>query len=415
MSTMKCLQRIAVFFLCLLLPAVPVAANEIPVWITDIESGETAETLVWEDTSVWESGETAAESALDIGGKGALLMEMSTGQVLYEKNAHEPLPIASVTKIMTLLLIMEAIDNGTLTYTDTLTCSEIAAGMGGSQIWLEPGETMSVEDLLKAVTVVSANDACAMFAEHISGSIEGFVAAMNERAATLGMENTKFLDCSGLNDEAYSCAYDVAVMSRELMKHTDIIKYTTIWMDTLRGGTSQLVNTNKLVRHYSGATGLKTGTTAAAGHNLSATATRDGVSLVAVILGCDTTKERFGGARKLLDYGFANYTTYTPTVDSAELTEISVTHGTANTVTPTAPKISPIVMKRGEESKIECRVELVPSIEAPVEKGQKLGTVYILKEGEMLATYPLKAKEAVKKLSFGVAFKRLFLLLATNV
>lgn len=410
---MKWLKRALAFALCLLLVLPVTAEEEVPVWITDVESGETADELLWEDSVPWQAADAPVteSAALEIGGKSALLMEMDTGTVLYEKDPEAPLPIASVTKIMTLLLIMEAIDSGTLQYGDVLTCSETAAGMGGSQIWLEPGETMTVDDLLKAVTVVSANDACAMFAEHISGSIEGFVARMNQRAAELGMKNTKFLDCSGLNDEAYSCAYDVAVMSRELMQHEKIIDYTTIWMDTLRDGTSQLVNTNKLIRHYSGATGLKTGTTSTAGHNLAATATRDGLSLVAVILGCETTNERFGGARKLLDYGFANYTTYRPAVEPEQLTEVPVSHGLQESTSPAVPELLPILLKRGEESDVVCTVRLEESVEAPVKKGQTIGEVQVVKKGEVIAAYPLCAATAVERMTFFAAFGRLFSLL----
>ena len=252
-------------------------AEEAPAVIVDIEGGETAEALMAEDADeVWEPVGTvpADTAALDVGGKSAVLMEQSSGDILFEKNPHEKMPIASVTKVMTLLLVMEALDEGLITLDEPVTCSPTAASMGGSQIWLEVGEVMTVDELVKAAAVVSANDACAALAEHLSGSIEEFVARMNQRAAELGMNDTLFLDCSGLNDEAYSCAYDVAVMSRELMKHPKITDYTTIWMDSLRGGTSQLVNTNKLVRHYAGATGLKTGTTSKAGHNLSATAER---------------------------------------------------------------------------------------------------------------------------------------------
>ncbi|MBO5929387.1 MAG: D-alanyl-D-alanine carboxypeptidase, partial [Clostridia bacterium] len=262
--------------------------------------------MAWNSIPAEESVQTATGTALTVGGKSAILIDFTSGKVLFQKNEHEKLPIASVTKIMTLLLVMEALDNGMISLTDSVTCSAEAASMGGSQIWLEPGEVMSVHDLVKAAAVVSANDACAALAEHVAGSVEEFVARMNTRAAELGMNDTHFLDCSGLNDEAYSCAYDVAVMSRELMKHPTIKQYTTIWMDTLRDGQSQLVNTNKLVRFYEGITGLKTGTTATAGHNLAATAERNGLALGAVMLGCTTTAERFGGARTLLDYGFAN-------------------------------------------------------------------------------------------------------------
>lgn len=373
------------------------------------ESGETVEALTaWTGGLMGEeSVPTAVEKALEIGGKSAILMELSSGTVLFEKNTHEKLPIASVTKVMTLLLVMEALDDGLIALEDAVTCSPEAASMGGSQIWLEPGEVMSVHDLLKAAAVVSANDACAALAEHVAGSIEEFVQRMNTRAAELGMNDTHFLDCSGLNDEAYSCAYDVALMSRELMKHPLIKQYTTIWMDTLRGGESQLVNTNKLVRFYPGATGLKTGTTSTAGHNLSATAERNGLSLGAVILGCSTTDERFGGARKMLDYGFANYSVYTPQVDPLTLTPIPVLHGLEEFVEVEAGSLGTLLVKKGEEKQIECEVELAKDVEAPVAVGQILGTVRLTKNGEVLATYPIRAKTEVKRMRFGDAYKRL--------
>lgn len=379
--------------------------------ITDTESGESAEQLLKEDEAVWTPAEGSVPTdatALDVAGKSAVLLEQSSGQVLFEKNAKEHLPIASVTKVMTLLLVMEAIDEGLVDYGDQLTCSAYAASMGGSQIWLEEGEIMTVHELLKAATVVSANDACAMLAEHVSGSVEGFVQRMNERAAELGMNDTKFLDCSGLNDEAYSCAYDVALMSRELMKHPKITEYTTIWMDSLRDGKSELVNTNKLIRHYSGATGLKTGTTSTAGHCLSATATRDGMGLVAVILGCETTADRFGGARKMLDFGFANYSIYTPAIDPAALTPVPVLHGLETAVTPVADQPQPLLMRKGQESKITCETTLASDVEAPVEEGQVIGEIVLKLEGETLATYAIRAQKAVDRLTFGAAFGRLF-------
>ena len=348
---MKRLKKGLACLLCLalLLPnALWAAAEEPPLLIAEEGSGESAEELIQESADdVWLPVDTVPTeaAALEVGGKSAILMDQTSGTVLFEKNAHEMLAIASVTKVMTLLLVMEALDQGRITLEDPVTCSDVAASMGGSQIWLEPGEIMTVHELLKAAAVVSSNDACAALAEHISGSIEGFVAEMNTRAAELGMNDTLFLDCSGLSDDAYSSAYDVALMSRELMKHEKITEYTTIWMDTLRDGKSQLVNTNKLVRHYTGATGLKTGTTSKAGHCLSATAQRDGLGLIAVILGCETTDERFGGARKMLDYGFANYTIYTPEIDTTALTPVPVLRGLAETVTPTVELPSAFLIK----------------------------------------------------------------------
>lgn len=386
-------------------------AEEAPAVIVDTESGETAEQLMAEDAGeVWEPLDVPTEAEpvnLEVGGKSAVLMELSTGRILFEKNPHEKMAIASVTKIMTLLLVMEALDQELITLEDQVSCSATAASMGGSQIWLEPGEVMTVHELIKAAAVVSANDACAALAEHIAGSIEEFVARMNQRAAELGMADTLFLDCSGLSDDAYSSAYDVALMSRELMKHKKIVEYTTIWMDSLRGGASQLVNTNKLVRHYSGATGLKTGTTSKAGHCLSATAERGGLGLAAVILGCETTDERFGGARKMLDYGFANYSIYTPEVDTSQLTPVPVIHGVAEQAEPVADEPQPVLLKKGQEKQVACSVQMAEDLEAPVLKGQVIGRIVVTLGEEQLAEYPIRAAEEVKRLGFGGAFKQL--------
>ena len=381
--------------------------------ITDIESGESEEELLSLKapevlSDLWAEDVVADGNALQIGGKSAVLMDQASGTVLYEKNAHEKLPIASVTKVMTLLLVMEAIEDEFITYEDLVTCSSVAASMGGSQIWLEPGEVMSVHDLIKAAAVVSANDACAALAEHVAGSIEGFVERMNIRAAELGMNDTHFLDCSGLNDEAYSCAHDVALMSRELMKHPAVKQYTTIWMDTLRDGKSQLVNTNKLIRFYDGATGLKTGTTSTAGHNLAATAERNGLGLVAVILGCDTTDERFGGARKLLDHGFANYTVYTPSLDDTTLSPIAVLRGVEERADILPDQMTPILVKKGAEKQITRTVRIAEDVEAPVEKGQVVGEVTFTLNGEELARYPVRVCKEIVRLNFGIAFTRLW-------
>lgn len=362
-----------------------------------------------EDDKKWAPTAAAvSEAALSVGGKSAVLMEQETGTVLFEKNSHEKLAIASVTKIMTLLLVAEAIDGGIIKLDETVTASATAASMGGSQIWLEQGEQMTVDELLKAATIVSANDACAALAEHLCGSIDSFVARMNERAAQLGMKDTKFLDCSGLSDDAYSSAHDVALMARELMRHTLIQKYTTVWMDTLRDGKSQLVNTNKLVRHYTGTTGLKTGTTQKAGHCLCATATRNGISFVAVILGCATTDERFGGARAMLDYGFAHYALYTPVPDAAQLHPVAVRHGTAATVTVKADAAQPLLLAKGQERQVVPSVELSEELEAPVEAGQVIGTWRLSLDNKVVAEIPLRAEQSVGKMGLFCAFGRLF-------
>ena len=392
--------------------AIPALAEQTPTVIIDTDSGETAEQLMNDaDVPAWASEDEAVPvegEAIDLPGtKSAVLMEMNNGSVLFEMNSHEKVPIASVTKVMTLLLIMEAIDDGTISYQDMVTCSAFAASMGGSQIWLEEGETMSVDDMLKAICVVSANDCCAAMAEYLSGSMESFVARMNQRAAELGMNDTHFVDCSGLSDDGYSSAHDVALMSRELMKHDGIVKYTTIWMDTLRNGASQLVNTNKLVRFYKGVTGLKTGTTSTAGHNLSATAERDGLKLVAVVLGCETTDQRFGGARKLLDYGFANYSVYTPQIDPEQLVPVKVLSGTEPSVRVVADTPESLLVKKGQEKNVTSTVEMSEDLEAPVYTGQVVGRIVLTLDGQEVASYSIRAECDVPKMSTGKAFVRL--------
>ena len=374
----------------------------------DEESGENLSALLAEDDAAWPTVAVPdTSSGLVINAKGAVLMEQVSGQMLYEKGAKVHLPIASVTKVMTLLLVMEALEDGRIKWADPVTCSAKAASMGGSQIWLEQGEVMTVEELVKAAAVVSANDACAALAEHIHGTIEAFVAAMNARAKQLGMNDTNFVDCSGLDDSGYSCAYDVAVMSRELMKHTDIQRYTTIWMDSLRGGKSQLVNTNKLVRHYKGATGLKTGTTQAAGHCLSATATRNGTSFVAVVLGCATTADRFDGARAMLDYGFSNYVSYTPSAELMRLAPIPVLGGQADTVEIAVDMPQSLLLKKGMESTVTSSAELAVDLEAPVHAGQVVGTWRLKSGDETLCEYAVRATADVLAKTFRYAYSLL--------
>ena len=399
----------AVAAMALLLCQIPVyAAGERVLY--DEESGESLEALLAETEEAWPTvaGVDGSNAGLRVAGKGAVLMDQGSGQVLYEQDAYAQVPIASVTKVMTLLLVMEALDDGRLTMEETVTCSPRAASMGGSQIWLEPGEIMRVEELLKAAAVVSANDACAALAEHISGSVEAFVEQMNYRAAELGMENTRFVDCSGLDDTGYSCAYDVAVMSRQLMMYPDIQQFTTIWMDSLREGKSQLVNTNKLVRHYPGATGLKTGTTQAAGHCLAATAKRGDTAFVAVVLGCDTTGERFDGARRMLDYAFANYIAYAPPVEELELPAVPVRRGCEEQVAVAVETPASLLLKKGTEATVDSQVELAADLEAPVEAGQILGTWRLMAGEELLGEYPLRAANGVARMNFATAYRRLF-------
>lgn len=348
-------------------------------------------------------------SSLSVNAKSAVLMDLMSGAVLFEQNSHESLPIASVTKVMTLLLVMEAIDDGRLSYEETVTASARAASMGGSQIWLEENEQMTVEELLKAAVIVSANDACTALAEHLCGTLEAFVAAMNERAEQLGAVDTQFVDCSGLDDTGVSSAHDIALMSRELMtKHPDIKRYTTVWMDSLRGGQSELVNTNRLVRFYNGATGLKTGTTAAAGCCLSATAERDGLGLVSVVLGAPSSNDRFNGARNLLDYGFASYALYAPPAESLVCEPIKVLHGTQSAVEVMPPAVSGVSVPKTMLAQIKVRLEPAADLEAPVEAGQAVGDVVVYTDDRELARYPLTAAYEVPRLTFARALYRFF-------
>ncbi len=408
---MKIIYKTTLALLLSLVMTVTAVAETKPAWLMETEAGEDAESLITAaDAEKWKQTAAIPEdvSGLAVGGKGSILVEMNTGTVLFAQNADAPLPIASVTKIMTMLLIMEAVDDGRLALTDTVTCSETAASYGGSQIWLEPGETMTVDDLMKAIAVVSANDACAAMAEHLDGSVEMFVERMNTRAKELGMEHTEFHDCCGLDDTALSTARDVSTMARELMKHETITKYTTIWMDTLRGGESSLVNTNKLVRFYEGATGLKTGTTATAGHCLAGTAERNGLRLCAVILGCASTDERFSGVRAMLDYGFARYALYTPSVEEAKLTPIPVRHGTEPTVSPARPILPPVLCKKGEEKEITCEMTLKSEVQAPVSEDEILGRVTVKNKDKTLQVIEIKATAPVAKMTLSTALCRLW-------
>jgi D-alanyl-D-alanine carboxypeptidase (penicillin-binding protein 5/6) len=335
-------------------------------------------------------------------------MDVATGEILYENNSHERLAPASVTKVMGLLLTMEAIDAGQLTLDTMLSASEYACSMGGSQIWLEPGEQMSVHDLLKAAVIGSANDATVMLGEAIAGSGEGFVAMMNERAEQLGLADTNFINATGLDaDGHYTSAHDVAVMSRELIKHELIKDYSTVWMDTLRNGESELVNTNKLVRFYEGCTGLKTGTTSKAGACLSATARRNGMELVAVVMGSPTSNDRFNGARKLLDYGFANWTTVRVAASPDTLVPIKIKGGVEGSVQPVSEGEKAFLLPKGKQKKIELVTELSETLKAPVEQGQQIGVCRVMADGEELGTIKILASRSVPALTFKEAFKKL--------
>ena len=352
----------------------------------------------------------AAAAEQEIPGKSALLMDIATGKVLFEKNAHEALAPASVTKVMTMLLIMEAIDSGSLGWDDTVTASEAAAAKGGSQIYLKVGETMTVADMVKSIAVSSANDCACAMAEHIAGSEAAFVEKMNQRARELGMADTHFVNCTGLDDSEeaknhLTCAYDIALMSRELLKyHPDILKYTTIWMDTVRNGQFGLSNTNKLIRFYPGATGLKTGFTSGAGYCLSASAERDGLGLIAVVMGCETSAQRFTACKQLLDQGFAAYALVTPEIPDAQ---VRIRLGTQPAVRAVPAEDTQLLLDKTQKSLVETQAALELEVEAPVSKGQRLGTLTVTAGGQTLAQIPLVAEEAVPRLTFGQIFLKL--------
>lgn len=347
---------------------------------------------------------TVKAQELTVEAPSAVLMEAATGTVLFEKEAHKKLAPASVTKVMTLLLVMEALESGRISWNDTVVASEAAAAKGGSQVYLEPGEQMSMDDMLKSVVVSSANDCAVALAEHIAGSEQAFVAMMNSRARELGMEDTNFVNCTGLDDEPdasqhLTSAYDIALMSRELLKHEDIRKYTTIWMDTIRGGEFGLSNTNKLVRFYEGTTGLKTGYTSSAGHCLSASAMRDGVEYIAVVLNCSSSGSRFQSAKELLGYGFANYTLASPD-PGTQIPSVPVILGKQDMITPVVSDDAPVLLEKSLRSTLKTTVEVQPEVKAPVEPGQRLGTVQLTAEGKTIAEIPLVAPQGVERKSW---------------
>ena len=341
---------------------------------------------------------------LDVPVKSAVLMDVATGTVLYEKNAHEALAPASVTKVMTMLLIMEAIDSGTLGYGDIVTTSEAAAKKGGSQVYLKVGEQMSVEEMLKSIAVSSANDCACAMAEHLSGSEEAFVERMNQKAKELSMEDTHFVNCTGLDDSPEAknhktSAYDVALMSRELLgKHPDIRKFTTIWMDTIRNGAFGLSNTNKLIRFYPGATGLKTGFTSGAGYCLSASAERENMELIAVTMGAESSKIRNAACKTLLDYGFAGFALVSPALDEAP--QVPVRLGKEAQVEAALQEESSVLIPKAQKPGLTTEIQLEEFCTAPVEKGTVLGTLTLRSGGETLLEVPLVAAREVKRKTF---------------
>ena len=338
---------------------------------------------------------------LEVAAPSAILMEAATGTVLWEKNAHERLAPASVTKIMTLLLVMEALESGRISWDDTVIASDFAAAKGGSQVYLEAGEQMTMDEMLKSVVVSSANDCATALAEHIAGSEAAFVEMMNRRAEELGMKNTHFVNCTGLDDdpnaaEHLTTAHDIALMSRALLAHDAIRKYTTIWMDTVRNGAFGLSNTNKLVRFYSGTTGLKTGYTSGAGHCLSASAMREGIEFIAVVLNCKSSNERFQSAKQLLDHGFANYALVRPQAD-AEIPSVAVTLGKEPSIVPVPASMDPVLVEKSKKNAVTVRVETTQAVKAPVEPGQRLGTMTLQAGEQTLAEIPLVAPAPVEK------------------
>ena len=350
------------------------------------------------DSIYTNSSETnSIDNSLNLESGAAVLIEQNSGKVLYDKNMHEQLRPASVTKVMTILLIMEAIDSGKISYDTQIPCSENASSMGGSQIWLDTTETLSVNDMLKAICVVSANDCTVAMAEYLEGSQEAFVQKMNEKAKELGMNDTCFKNCHGIDEDGHiTSAYDIALMSKELLtKHPDITKYTTIYMDSLRNGKSELVNTNKLIRSYNGITGLKTGSTSLALYNLSASATRNDLSLIAVIMKAPTTKLRFAEAQKLLDYGFSNYS-YIKLGDSGDTVQsVPVNKGIESTINATVENTSGLLIPKGKEKQIEKNIILQDNLSAPIYKGQKIGEITYNLDGNNLAIIDLVASNDV--------------------
>lgn len=374
------------------------------VWSNQSQKLETTETNA---STLSTSDSTVTDNPLNLESGAACLIEQSTGLVIYNHNMHEQLRPASVTKIMSLLLIMEAVDSGRINLTDQIPCTEDAAEMGGSQIWLDVRETLTVDEMLKAICVVSANDCVVALADYLEGSQEAFVAKMNEKAKELGMNDTCFKNCHGIDEDGHvTSAYDIAIMSRELLsKHPSITNYTTIWMDSLRDGKSSLVNTNKLVRNYNGCTGLKTGSTSLALYNLSASATRDGLSIIAVIMKAPTTAIRFSEAQKLLDYGFSNYSVTSFGKKGDIIKEVQVNKGSANTVNAILENDAQILTKKGSDDSISTEIKLDDSINAPILEGQKLGEITYSINGNIVATTNLVADKEVSKLTFSNILK----------
>lgn len=373
------------------------------VWSNQSKKLKTAETSI----GLSSSSATVTDNPLALDCGAACLIEQNSGLIIYDYNMHEKLRPASVTKIMSLLLIMEALDSGKIQLTDKIPCTEDAAKMGGSQIWLDVRETLTVEEMLKAICVVSANDCVVAMADYLEGSQDAFVKKMNQKAQELGMNDTTFKNCHGIDeDDHLTSAYDIAIMSRELlMNHPSITKYTTIWMDSLRDGKSSLVNTNKLVRNYNGCTGLKTGSTSIALYNLSASATRNNLSLIAVVLKAPTPAIRFSNAQKLLDYGFSNYTVTSFGKKGDVIKSVEIKKGTASSVDAILENDAEVLMSNGSSKDITQEIKLDDTFTAPILEGQKLGEVEFSINGNVVSTVNLVANKSSDKLSFGSIIK----------
>lgn len=373
------------------------------VWSNQSKKLETAETSVGLNSS----SATVTDNPLALDCGSACLIEQNSGLIIYDYNMHEKLRPASVTKIMSLLLIMEALDSGKIQLTDKIPCTEDAAKMGGSQIWLDVRETLTVEEMLKAICVVSANDCVVAMADYLEGSQDAFVKKMNQKAQELGMNDTTFKNCHGIDEDGHlTSAYDIAIMSRELlMNHPSITKYTTIWMDSLRDGKSSLVNTNKLVRNYNGCTGLKTGSTSIALYNLSASATRNNLSLIAVVLKAPTPAIRFSNAQKLLDYGFSNYTVTSFGKKGDVIKSVEIKKGTTSSIDAILESDAEVLMSNGSSKDITQEIKLDDTFTAPILEGQKLGEVEFSINGNVVSTVNLVANKSSDKLSFGSIIK----------
>lgn len=365
--------------------------------------------FIWSEDTLNTSA-TPDSTNLNLESESCILIEQTSGKILYEKNSHEQLRPASVTKVMTILLIMEALDSGKISLTDNVPCSENASKMGGSQIWLDVREELTVDEMLKAICVVSANDCTVAMAEFLAGSTEAFVDKMNARAKELGMNDTCFKNCHGLDEDGHlTSSYDISLMSRELLQnHPSITKYTTIWMDSLRDGKSALTNTNKLIRNYKGATGLKTGSTGLALYNLSASATRDNLSLIAVIMKAPSTKIRFEEAQKLLDYGFNNYSYVQFAKKDSILKSINVSKGVLSSIDVVYENDSGCLLEKGKDKNIEQVLSIPECVSAPITKGQKLGDITYFLDGEAIASTNLIADKDVKKVNLSNMFEFLF-------